>query len=44
MLIFVRGSLLGNGLANARAGHAVVFAPVQWFHPISTSNRLEQDG
>ena len=42
MLMFVDGSSLGNGLANARAGYAVVFAPVQWFHPIS--NRLEQDG
>jgi ribonuclease HI len=42
MLMFVDGSTLGNGLATARAGYAVVFAPVQWFFPISS--RLEQDG
>ena len=42
MLMFVDGSTLGNGLATARAGYAVVFAPVQWFSPISS--RLEQDG
>jgi len=42
MLMFADGSSLGNGLATARAGYAVVFAPVQWFFPIS--GRLEQDG
>jgi len=42
MLMFVDGSSLGNGSPTARAGYGVVFAPVQWFHPIS--DRLEQDG
>jgi len=42
MLMFVDGSSLGNGSPTARAGYGVVFAPVQWFYPIS--NRLEQDG
>jgi len=42
MLMFVDGSSLGNGLPTARAGYGVVFAPVQWFFPISS--RLEQDG
>ena len=42
MLIFVDGSSLNNGTPAARASHGVVFAPLQWFSPIS--NRLEQDG
>ncbi|KAF8801233.1 ribonuclease H-like protein [Phlegmacium glaucopus] len=42
MLMFVDGSALGNGLPTARAGYGVVFAPLQWFSPIS--DRLEQDG
>jgi len=42
MLMFVDGSSLGNGRPTARAGYAVIFAPVQWFPPIS--GRLEQDG
>jgi len=42
MLIFVDGSSLGNGSPAARAGYGVVYAPVEWTHPIS--GRLEQDG
>ncbi|KIM38253.1 hypothetical protein M413DRAFT_30372 [Hebeloma cylindrosporum] len=42
MLMFVDGSSRGNGSSTARAGYAVVFAPVQWFYPISSP--LEQDG
>ncbi|KIM36951.1 hypothetical protein M413DRAFT_448855 [Hebeloma cylindrosporum] len=42
MLMFVDGSSLNKGTPNARAGYAVVFAPVQWFRPISS--RLEQGG
>ena len=42
IFIFVNGSTLCNELVNVHAGYGVVFAPVQWFHPIS--NRLEQDG
>ena len=42
MLMFVDGSALNNGSQNARAGYGVVFAPLEWFAPIS--NRLEQDG
>lgn len=42
MLIFVDGSAINNGSSIARAGYGVVFAPLQWFAPIS--GRLEQDG
>jgi len=42
MLMFVDGSCLDNGFPNARAGYGVVFAPLEWFSPIS--RRLEQDG
>jgi ribonuclease HI len=42
MLIFVDGSSLNNGTPNARAGYGVVFAPLEWYSPIS--GRLEQDG
>ena len=42
MLMFVDGSALNNGSPDARAGFAVVFAPLEWYSPIS--RRLEQDG
>ena len=42
MLMFVDGSSLDNGSTNARAGFGVVFAPLEWYSPIS--RRLEQDG
>ena len=42
MLMFVDGSALNNGSPNARAGYGVVFAPFEWFSPISSP--LEQDG
>lgn len=42
MLMFIDGSSLNNGSPNARAGYGVVFAPLEWFSPISA--RLEQDG
>jgi len=42
MLMFVDGSSLNNGSPDARAGFGVVFAPLDWFSPIS--RRLEQDG
>ena len=42
MLMFVDGSALNNGSPDARAGYGVVFAPLEWFSPIS--RRLEQDG
>ena len=42
MLMFVDGSALNNGSPNARAGYGVVFAPLEWFSPISSP--LEQDG
>ena len=43
ILMFIDGSSLGNRLrlVNAHAGYAVIFSPVQWFHPIY--NCLEQD-
>ena len=42
MLMFVDGSSLDNGSPHARAGYGVVFAPLEWYSPIS--GRLEQDG
>ena len=42
MLMFVDGSALDNGSPDARAGYGVVFAPLEWYSPISA--RLEQDG
>jgi len=42
MLMFVDGSALNNGSPNAQAGYGVVFAPLEWYSPIS--GRLEQDG
>jgi ribonuclease HI len=42
MLMFIDGSALGNGSPTSQAGYGVVFAPLEWFSPIS--NRLEQDG
>jgi len=41
MLMFVDGSSLGNGLSNARAGYAVVFAPSNGFTPsLTVSNKM----